>query len=81
MVKVLFVCLGNICRSPLGESSFRELVRQRGLSNKFEVDSAGTAGYHIGKKPDRRTLEVLEENDLATSHLGRKLSSRSLKSI
>jgi protein-tyrosine phosphatase len=74
MVKVLFVCLGNICRSPLGESSFRELVRQRGLSNKFEVDSAGTAGYHIGKKPDRRTLEVLEENDLATSHLGRKLS-------
>ncbi|WP_341227501.1 low molecular weight protein-tyrosine-phosphatase [uncultured Arcticibacterium sp.] len=74
MVKVLFVCLGNICRSPLGEASFREIVRRRGLSDFFEVDSAGTAGYHIGKTPDRRSLEVLEENNLVTSHVGRKLS-------
>lgn len=74
MVKVLFVCLGNICRSPLGEASFREIVRRRGLSDSFEVDSAGTAGYHIGKSPDRRSLEVLEENNLVTKHIGRKLS-------
>ncbi|MCL4161884.1 UNVERIFIED_CONTAM: hypothetical protein GTU68_045694, partial [Idotea baltica] len=45
MVKVLFVCLGNICRSPLGEASFREIVRRRGLEGSFEIDSAGTAGY------------------------------------
>jgi protein-tyrosine phosphatase len=74
MVKVLFVCLGNICRSPIGESSFKEIVRLKGLSDFFEVDSAGTAGYHIGKQPDRRTLEVLEANNLTTKHLGRKLS-------
>lgn len=74
MVKVLFVCLGNICRSPLGEASFKEIVRRRGLEDSFEVDSAGTAGYHIGKSPDRRSLEVLEENNLVTNHVGRKLS-------
>ena len=74
MVRVLFVCLGNICRSPLGESSFREVVRQKGLSDFFKVDSAGTAGYHIGKSPDRRSLEVLESQNLVTKHIGRKLS-------
>lgn len=78
MVKVLFVCLGNICRSPLGESSFRQLVKNKGLSEFFEVDSAGTAGYHIGKKPDHRALEVLDDNDIKTNHLGRKLSIEDL---
>ncbi|MFT5885964.1 MAG: protein-tyrosine phosphatase [Arcticibacterium sp.] len=78
MVRVLFLCLGNICRSPLGESSFREIVRQKGLSSEFEVDSAGTAGYHIGKSPDRRSLEVLESKSLVTKHIGRKLSLEDL---
>lgn len=47
-VKILFVCLGNICRSPTAEAVFRKLVEQEGLSDYFEIDSAGTAGYHIG---------------------------------
>ncbi|MFC4767758.1 low molecular weight protein-tyrosine-phosphatase [Effusibacillus consociatus] len=51
-IRVLFVCLGNICRSPLGEGIFRELVREKRLSDFFEVDSAGTAGYHVGSLPD-----------------------------
>jgi protein-tyrosine phosphatase len=74
MVQVLFVCLGNICRSPMAEAVFRNEVQKRGLSGQITVDSAGTAGYHIGKSPDHRTLEVLEENGLNTSHKGRKIS-------
>lgn len=53
-VKVLFVCMGNICRSPTAEGVFRKLVDQKGLSDKFEIDSAGTIGYHAGESPDKR---------------------------
>jgi protein-tyrosine phosphatase len=54
MVSVLFVCLGNICRSPTAEGVFRHLVEQRGLSDQIFVDSAGTHAYHIGEPPDSR---------------------------
>lgn len=53
-VRVCFVCLGNICRSPTAEGVFRHLVAQAGLSDHFEIDSAGTADYHTGDAPDRR---------------------------
>lgn len=78
MINVLFVCLGNICRSPMAESVFREVVRKRGYSNSFYIDSAGTAGYHIGKQPDRRTLEVLENHQLKTAHRGQKIDDELL---
>lgn len=81
MINVLFVCLGNICRSPMAEAIFRSEVEARGLSNQFQVDSAGTAGYHIGKNPDHRTIEVLEDNGLSTAHKGRKLSLADLDSF
>jgi len=58
MKKVLFVCLGNICRSPMAEGVFKELVSKNGLSEQFEVDSAGTGAYHIGKLPDPRMMET-----------------------
>lgn len=54
MVKVLFVCLGNICRSPTAEGVFRALVRDGGLADRIEVDSAGTSDWHIGEPPDGR---------------------------
>lgn len=54
MVKVLFVCLGNICRSPTAEGVFRELVQQKGLNNRIVTDSAGTGSWHVGKEPDKR---------------------------
>ena len=54
MVRVCFVCLGNICRSPTAEGVMRHLVREAGLESKIEVDSAGTAGYHAGEPPDAR---------------------------
>lgn len=54
-MKVLFVCLGNICRSPTAEGIFRHYVEQAGLSDTISIDSAGTADWHIGKTPDPRT--------------------------
>lgn len=53
-MKVLFVCLGNICRSPTAEGVFRAQVERAGLSGQIEIDSAGTAAWHIGKSPDAR---------------------------
>ena len=55
MIRVLFVCLGNICRSPTGEGVFKSLVEREGLSNSISIDSAGTAAYHIGESPDQRS--------------------------
>ena len=54
--RVLFVCLGNICRSPTAEGVFRHLVASRGLEHRIEADSCGTAEWHIGKAPDARSV-------------------------
>ena len=54
MVKVLFVCMGNICRSPTAHGVFQEFVQREGLTGVIAVDSAGTHAYHIGEQPDRR---------------------------
>lgn len=56
-VRVLFVCLGNICRSPTAEGVFRKLVADRGLADAFEIDSAGTSAWHRGEPPDPRSRE------------------------
>ena len=55
MIKVLFVCMGNICRSPTAEGVFRAQLREHRLEGRIEVDSAGTHGYHVGEAPDPRT--------------------------
>jgi len=57
-IAVLFVCLGNICRSPLAEGIFREVVRQAGAAAMFDVDSAGTGAWHVGSPPDPRSIAV-----------------------
>jgi protein-tyrosine phosphatase len=54
--RVLFVCTGNICRSPTAEGAFRKAVAEAGLSSRIEIDSAGTHGYHIGEAPDPRSV-------------------------
>jgi protein-tyrosine phosphatase len=56
--RVLFVCLGNICRSPVAENVFRHLVEEAGLDHEFEIDSAGTGSWHVGERPDRRAASV-----------------------
>lgn len=58
-MRLLFVCLGNICRSPVAETVLRELLEREGLAHALEVDSAGTAGYHVGSEPDPRTQKSL----------------------
>ena len=60
-MRVLFVCLGNICRSPMAEGIFRKLLKERGLEDRFEVDSAGTGAWHVGEPMDPRARRVLEE--------------------
>ncbi len=57
-VAVLFVCMGNICRSPTAHGVFRKLVHEQGLAELIAIDSAGTHGYHVGKPPDRRAQET-----------------------
>lgn len=57
-VSVVFVCLGNICRSPTAHGIFRQMVIDRGLEREIKIDSAGTAAYHIGKQADARSREV-----------------------
>ncbi len=76
MKKVLFVCLGNICRSPLAEALFRKHVEENNLLDKFDCDSCGTAAYHIGAPPDERSVANALENGLAYTHSGRKLTKQ-----
>lgn len=57
-IAVLFVCLGNICRSPLAEGVFRHLLDQEGLADRFRVDSAGTDSWHVGESPDARSVRT-----------------------
>ncbi|QDG75467.1 low molecular weight protein-tyrosine-phosphatase [Labrenzia sp. PHM005] len=58
MTSVLFVCLGNICRSPLAEGVFRDAVHKAGLTDHIHIDSAGTGAWHAGNPPDPRSIEV-----------------------
>ncbi len=69
MTKVLFVCLGNICRSPTAEGVFHELVRRRGLENVIRMDSAGTSGWHIGAPPDTRARAEAKRRGIDLDHL------------
>ncbi|MBU3058448.1 low molecular weight protein-tyrosine-phosphatase [Pseudomonas indica] len=57
-MRVLFVCLGNICRSPTAEGVFRHRVREAGLEERIHIDSAGTGDWHVGKAPDSRTCRA-----------------------
>ncbi|MBS4097404.1 MAG: low molecular weight phosphotyrosine protein phosphatase [Sulfuricella sp.] len=75
-VKVLFVCMGNICRSPTAEGVFRRLVAEAGLTDAVLIDSAGTHAYHIGKPPDRRAQAAAEKRGYQLSGLrGRQVSA------
>lgn len=67
MVRVLFVCLGNICRSPLAQGVFEELVRREGLADEVFVDSAGTGAWHVGDPPDERATESARRRGLDIS--------------
>ncbi|MEW6563726.1 MAG: low molecular weight protein-tyrosine-phosphatase [Pseudomonadota bacterium] len=75
-VKVLFVCMGNICRSPTAEAVFRQRVEAAGLDERIVIDSAGTHDYHIGEAPDPRTQRAAQQRGYDMSGLrGRQVSS------
>ena len=69
MVKVLFVCMGNICRSPTADGVFRALVQSEGLDDAISIDSAGTHAYHVGKPPDERAQETARSRGIELSDL------------
>ncbi len=69
MVKVLFVCLGNICRSPTAEGVFRKLLAEHGMDSGIEVDSAGTHAYHIDEPPDHRAVQAAAYREIDLTQL------------
>jgi len=79
-LSVLFVCLGNICRSPMAEGAFRAAAEEAGLA--IHTDSVGTAAYHVGESPDARAIEVASENGVDISCArGRQLGEADFESF
>lgn len=76
MMKILFVCLGNICRSPLAEGVFAHLAEQAGRDHEFEVDSAGTGGWHVGERPDPRSIAVASAHGVALNSRARQFDKK-----
>ena len=77
--KILFVCLGNICRSPLAEAIFKHKIKELKLEQFFVADSCGTSNYHIGDRPDARTIANARKNGVEIDHLGRQLCMQDLQ--
>jgi len=79
-MKILMVCLGNICRSPLAEGIMQHFIDEQGLD--WEVDSAGTGAYHIGRQPDVRSIKVAQQNGIdITNHKARQFSKADFKTF
>ena len=77
-IGILFVCLGNICRSPLAEGIFRTLVGEAGLGDRFAIDSAGTSGWHDGEGPDARTMAVARRRGMELTSISRRVADEDL---
>jgi len=81
MINVLFVCLGNICRSPMADAVFQDKVAKAGLSDKISVDSAGTGGWHEGETAHRGTLNVLKKHGIAYNGRARQFKQGDLSTF
>jgi protein-tyrosine phosphatase len=77
-MKILFVCLGNICRSPLAEAIFNHKIKVQKLDHFFESDSCGTGNYHLGGPADSRTISIALKNKVDINHVVRQLSEDDL---
>jgi low molecular weight protein-tyrosine phosphatase len=73
-MNILFVCMGNICRSPTAEGVMRSLVREAGLEDEFEIDSAGTGGWHVGNPPDARATESARRRGITLAGEARRVT-------
>ena len=74
-MRILFVCLGNICRSPTAEGVVRRLVRERGLGERVGIDSAGTGGWHAGNPPDERATEAAGRRGIVLEGAARRFDA------
>ena len=81
MIKVLFVCLGNICRSPAAEGVFLQLLKDKSLIGEFQVDSAGTSGQHAGERADKRMLKHAAQRGIDLPSRSRKLVPADFKNF
>lgn len=79
MKRILFVCLGNIVRSPLAENIFRHLASEAGVGDRFEVDSAGIGGWHVGERPDPRMRQVAAKKGMVYDGEARQIDRRDLE--
>jgi protein-tyrosine phosphatase len=73
-MRILFVCLGNICRSPTAEGVMRHVLCEQGLEDRIEVDSAGTGGYHVGASPDERATEAARKRSIVLEGEARRFA-------
>ena len=80
-VSVLFVCLGNICRSPLGAAILKKKIRDQKMESWVQVDSCGTSNYHIGDGADPRTIANAKKHGVSIDHCARQLTARDLESF
>lgn len=78
MIRVLFLCLGNICRSPMAEGVFTQMVQEAGLADQIAVDSAGTGSWHIGEAAHQGTQRILRQNGIAYSGRARQITAEDL---
>ena len=78
-VKLLFVCMGNICRSPAAEGVMRARLQEAGLGQSVAVDSAGTIDYHVGKQPDKRMCQASAARGVPLDHLARQVRAHDLR--
>ncbi|MEN8662566.1 MAG: low molecular weight protein-tyrosine-phosphatase [Lentimonas sp.] len=79
MKKILFLCMGNICRSPAGHCVLQHLVDDAGLSDQFEIESAGTIGFHVGSPPDQRMQQTMRARGIPIIGQSRQLSRADLE--
>ncbi|XP_055587166.1 low molecular weight phosphotyrosine protein phosphatase 1-like [Uranotaenia lowii] len=74
--KALFICLGNICRSPIAEAVFLKTINDAGISANWEVDSAAIGGWHVGNQPDHRALSTMKKHNLPYDNRARQLGTK-----
>lgn len=77
-INVLFVCLGNICRSPMAEAIFQKLIDEAGLAKKFQIDSAGTGSWHVGEKAHPGTRAILAEHGIGYNGRSRQITAQDM---